>query len=265
MIDFSVIAADGHVVHGSHWPVEAPAGVLLLVHGITGTRHENGYYDLVAQSLQERRVSTFSIDYRGHGESDKSINELMLSGVMLDIEAAWGFSVSTYGDHTVRLISGASFGGGVSLLFGQNNTSVDGIVLTMPVLSYVDDLCRVNPTWQADMKKGFIGYEGRQLSPLLLPELHFFDRLIDATHLRAPVVILHGTADSDVPFQASVDFADSRREHIEVIGLDDMDHGWTAPGDHRRETEESWENQRVAALQTADTVALLVDELKVGH
>ncbi len=231
--------------------------MLLLVHGITGTRHEVGYFDLVAQELQGCGVATLPIDYRGHGESAVPISALMLSGVMLDIEAAWNYATSEYQESIVRLISGASFGAGVSCLFAESSPTVDATLLSMPVLSYVDDLSRANPAWRQDLPQGFIGYQGNRLDALLLPELYFFDKLINDTPLSKPLTILHGIADSDVPFQASLDFA-AARAGVVVVGLEDMDHGWTVPGDLARKTERSWENQRVAGSKTVELVCNLI-------
>lgn len=255
--DIEVVAKDGHVVGGTYRPVDDPVATALFVHGIFADRREWGYYDQLTARLQSSGVATFAIDYRGHGSSELPREQLMLSGIMLDIDAAWRHLLTEHpGGEVRRVISGNSFGGGVAYLYGSTSGAADHMLLTMPVLSYIDDISRVNPDWRNDLADGFIGYAGARLPALLAPEFHFFDTLIEQAPPTCPYTILHGRADSDVPFSASEDFQ-RRHPHGRVLGLDGMDHTWAAPGDMNRETEQSRANQRVAV----DTSAQLLDEV----
>jgi len=88
----ALTAKDAHKVFGTHRQATSPRATVLLVHGITADRHEWGHYDLVGDSLQKIGVASLAIDYRGHGASDRSIKNLMLSGIMLDIRSGLGLS-----------------------------------------------------------------------------------------------------------------------------------------------------------------------------
>jgi pimeloyl-ACP methyl ester carboxylesterase len=251
-MNVELCAVDGHIVRGTHRAVTNPRATILLVHGITADRREGGYYDRLADRLAGSGVASLAIDYRGHGESDMPIERLTLSGVLLDIDIAWKYMEERYpGGSLRRIISGNSFGAGVSFLYGMKRKQVDDIFLTMPVLSYVDDVSRVNSHWREEAKERYIKYSSIHLSPLLASEFYFFDYLIERCESAKNYTILHGEADTDVPFSASKVFS---QDHARgrVFGLAGMDHCWAAPGDPQRETSESEKNQIVAVERSVE-------------
>jgi len=245
----ALTAKDGHKVFGTHRQATSPRATILLVHGITADRHEWGYYDLVGDSLQKIGVASLAIDYRGHGASKLSVKNLMLSGIMLDIEVAWGYLLDSHpGPSVRRAISGNSFGGGTSYIYGMWTDSIDLVFLTMPVLSYINDVSKVNAYWERHRELGYIEYASVELPGLIVPEFYFFDEIVDRLQPTKDYTILHGRADSDVPFEESVHFC-QQHPRGRLIGLDDMDHSWAAPGDPERKTPRSHENQVIAAAR----------------
>lgn len=249
--EIEVAAADGHVVRATHRAVDAARAAILLIHGITADRTEWGYYALLGDALQGRGIASLAIDYRGHGKSAMTVNELMLSGVMLDIDASWRYLAAAYPDGARRIIAGNSFGGGVAYLYGMATPSVDHVFLTMPVLSYVDDVSRVNAQWAADAAIGGIPYASLVLPALIAPELFFFDALIERVPGSKEYIILHGRADTDVPFTASEEFHRAH-PHGQLFGLDEMDHCWAAPWDPERQTAQSRANQERATERSVE-------------
>lgn len=254
--EIEVTAADGHVVPATRRTVDAPRAAILLIHGITADRTEWGYYTLLGEALQARNIASLAIDYRGHGKSGMTVDTLMLSGVMLDIDASWRYLVAAYPDGARRIIAGNSFGGGVAYLYGMATPSVDRVFLTMPVLSYVDDVSRVNAAWTADVANGGIRYASLVLPALIAPEFFFFDALIERAPGAKQYTILHGRADTDVPFSASERFHRAH-PHGQLFGLDGMDHCWAAPGDPERKTAQSNANQERATERSVE----LLEEL----
>lgn len=252
-------AADGHVVHGTLTIPQNPAAATLLVHGITADRTEWGYFDLLRDQLAEIGVASLAIDYRGHGESAYPIEHLTLSGVGLDIAAAFDLLDAAAPSATSRAIVGNSFGAGMSYLFGVAEARIDSIVLTMPVLSYVDDIGRVNDQWSVKQLDDPIQYSSVRLPGIIRADFFAFDELIARAHTGKPLTILHGEEDTDVPFSASQRFLSISPSDGNLIGLPGMDHCWAAPGDPDRQTLQSHENQRTAADQT---VAVLRNQLR---
>ncbi|MGN6258709.1 MAG: alpha/beta hydrolase family protein [Solirubrobacterales bacterium] len=244
-------AADGHVVYGTLSVPQNPVAAVLLVHGITADRSEWGYFDVLRDQLAETGIASLAIDYRGHGESAYQVDHLTLSGVGLDITAAFELLDGSVPSTLRRAIVGNSFGGGMSYLFGVAEARVAAIVLTMPVLSYVDDIERVNDRWSSRPLHESIPYGPVKLPGLIRADFFAADELIARAHTNKPLTILHGEADTDVPFNASEQFLSSSPSKGELIGLPSMDHCWAAPGDPNRKTAQSRENQRIASDRTA--------------
>jgi Serine aminopeptidase, S33 len=255
----ALTAKDGNKVLGTYRDVGSPKAAVLLVHGITADRHEWGYYDLVGEAFQRISIASLAIDYRGHGESELPIKNLMLSGMMLDIDIAWRYLLESHpGPSIRRAISGNSFGGGISYIYGMWTESVNHVFLTMPVLSYTEDISRVNPDWERYKELGYINYSSVELPGLIVPEFYFFDEILDRQQPTKDYTILHGRADSDVPFEESIEFCHAHPRG-RLIGLDDMDHSWAAPGDPERETLQSRENQATAAARFQELVTEALD------
>jgi pimeloyl-ACP methyl ester carboxylesterase len=237
---FSVVASDGHIVHGSLSRAESDKGVALLVHGITSDRHEWGFFDALSAELNSRGISSIAIDYRGHGESSIPIEKISLSGVFLDVEAGWRHLsdvASTPRDHP-KVILGNSFGGGLAFLFGALNPSIDVTIATCPVMSYVADLGRVNPTWREEIQTGFIRYASKKLPSSIIAEMWAYDALITLVPTPRKCAVFHGTRDSDVPYSESEDFI-RKRETVDLKGLQGMDHTFSAPEDVPDRDEQS--------------------------
>jgi pimeloyl-ACP methyl ester carboxylesterase len=117
----SLTAFDGHVVAGSFSCAKKNQGTALLVHGITADRHEWGFFDYLSEALLSKGINTLAIDYRGHGESTLSIDQLSLSGVFLDIMTGWQYVEQGSRGHNVkRFLVGNSFGGGAGLFIWAN-------------------------------------------------------------------------------------------------------------------------------------------------
>jgi pimeloyl-ACP methyl ester carboxylesterase len=225
----SLQSVDGHTVHGTLTAVERQRGVALLVHGITADRHEWGFFDFLVDELTKVGFSSLAIDYRGHGQSSMPIKDLALSGVVLDIAASWAhLTHTTEAPLGFRTIIGNSFGGGLSLLFGSLLTDVDRIIATCPVMSYVDDLTRVNEDWSKELSAGTIKYASKRLSSAVVPEMYLFDQMLESCGRTTPLTIVHGSADSDVPLSASESYL-ALRGSGELLVLEGMDHSFSAP------------------------------------
>jgi len=228
--EISLCAPDRHFVEGSIYRSEQDAGYVLLVHGITADRHEWGFFDYLARELQRYGYTVLSIDYRGHGQSQMPIEHLSLSGLFIDIETAWEWVEKNCSSSTKnRIIVGNSFGGGISYLFGQLRQSVDKIVMTCPVTSYISDLGRVVKDWKSISTSNYVRYASKQLPTSIITEMYAYDSLIQECPLNKKTLVFHGTADSDVPFAESRQFVENRCEIAQMFPLDGMDHSFSAP------------------------------------
>lgn len=252
--DVQAKARDGHIVHGTLWAIEDQRGIALLVHGITADRHEWGFFDFLQEELANVGFSSLAIDYRGHGRSDIPISRLSLAGVILDIEAAWGLcQTHIRNDSSRQVIVGNSFGGGVSLFFGSRLWKVNQVVGTCPVMSYVDDIARVNESWQEVTETGLIKYASKHIPASLIPEMHLLDLLLEQDCRNSNLSIFHGSADSDVPLEASEQFLAARGSG-QLFVLDGMDHSFSAPAGTPDADSVSKRFRREAAIKVAEHI-----------
>lgn len=255
-IEVCVCAQDGHHVNGSLFRADNPRCLVLLIHGITSNRSEWGFYDLLAPRLQSAGITSLAIDLRGHGRSALPPERISLSGIQLDIEAAWGLLQTEAGQRQMpSVIVGNSFGGGVSYLFGMTHNDISRVYLTAPVLSYIKD---IGPTalkvWPSHGPLGTFQYVKFSLSELLIPEMQYFDAEIARLIPTKPFTIVHGRQDSDVLFSLSEDFV-TARELGSLIGLDGMDHCWAEPGDIPPfQAAQTLKNRKAAADVLADLI-----------
>ena len=251
----SLVAPDGHMVAGSLLRAKENRGFALLVHGITADRHEWGFFDFLSEALLAKGINTLAIDYRGHGESTLPIEKLSLSGVFLDIMTAWQYIEQESKGQTIkRFVVGNSFGGGLAYLFGQMHKSVDTVIMTCPVTSYIADLNRVSIAWKDKMSSGFVPYASKQLAANTVSEMYTFDELIEQCLIRIPVEVIHGTADSDVPFGESSNFVTQRSENITLHPIDGMDHSFSAPEGATNQNELSTQYRQQAATRIATII-----------
>lgn len=61
-----LVASDGHRIPCRHWPIEAPRGVVHIVHGMS---EHSGCYEDVALTLNAAGLSVMAHDHRCHGKS----------------------------------------------------------------------------------------------------------------------------------------------------------------------------------------------------
>ena len=142
-----------------HIPDISTKNAVILVHGITTDKDEEGIFADLADKLCKEGFAVFRFDFRGHGESGGMSVDMTISGELKDLDAAVGV-VETRGFKRIGLL-GASFGGGIAVLFAaMNQRKLKILCLWNPCLNY--DHCFLNPTlpWirekKAHMKKDLL-------------------------------------------------------------------------------------------------------------
>jgi uncharacterized protein len=156
-----------------------------------------------------------------------------------DLQAAVDHLVDERGADRLVLV-GSSQGGSIVLSYlrrGTHTDLVDGVVLTSPIVSMHDTLV--------------LQAQGRGVPDVAIPPLLWstkllatlrsglrFDRLehaaedrVDAYH--APMLVIHGTADSTVPSEGSEQLADARPDLVQLERYDGVEHvrEWNADPD----------------------------------
>ncbi|MDX6741662.1 alpha/beta hydrolase [Actinocorallia sp. A-T 12471] len=115
------------------WPVDAPVGVVVLVHGV----HEHGgRYAHVAARLNEAGYASYTVDHPGHGRSPgKRGNIESVDAAVAGVAALVAKAADLHPDVPV-FVYGHSLGGLISLTYltGDPHPRVAGAVISAPAL-----------------------------------------------------------------------------------------------------------------------------------
>lgn len=110
--------------------------VVVMVHGITAERTEEGLYSTLAEILSAHGIASLMFDFRAHGGTGGRQEDLTLAGVLNDILASIAFAQEQCGVGDFSLVA-ASFAGGLAVQAAAlNRENVRGVVLLNPRLDY---------------------------------------------------------------------------------------------------------------------------------
>lgn len=194
-------------------PTKTTKKVIILAHGITVDKNEDGVFTSLAKLLSSRGYAVLRFDFRGHGESKGQPIDMTIKGEILDIDAAVDI-VRRQGYSDIGLV-GASFGGGVATLYAAKYLNkIKCLCLWNPCLNY--DHCFLNPIlpWlikkkdkmKADLQnQGWTTLGSRKfvLSKRLFNEMSKLYPYKTIKKLKMPLEIIHGDKDTYVPYDDS--------------------------------------------------------------
>ncbi len=137
----SLHARDGLTLHLSHWPVTAPKGVVVFLHGLT--EHGQRYAE-TAQRLNEIGWAVVAPDLRGHGRSEGPRGAMVHDDDYLhDLAAILDVVSKTYPGLPL-VLQGHSMGGALAARFAAAQAlpredipwarPLDGLILSAPAL-----------------------------------------------------------------------------------------------------------------------------------
>ncbi|MGA9768385.1 MAG: alpha/beta fold hydrolase [Blastocatellia bacterium] len=235
------ISYDGTELEGTLMPCQSAGDTLvLMVHGITSSRDEFGLFSGLAANLAQERIPSFRFDYRCHGISTIPMEQMTLTGIVNDIEAAANCSMGLTNKASVFIV-GMSFGGGLSAFWAASTLRpVRGIVMFAPVIDYEEDLLGkdgvvdgviTKQPYRMELEaKGFVEVEGVRYGRALLGEMPYINGIEGIKRANCDLLIVHGDSDSVVPFNSSERFAklNSRCQLVNIAGTD---HGFGVDGD----------------------------------
>lgn len=218
-----------------HVPKEKTSKAIILAHGITVDKDENGLFARLADSLERNGYAVFRFDFRGHGESGGKSIDMTIDGEVLDLEASLR-EVKSKGYSEIGLL-GASFGGGVSALYvSEHQESIKCLCLWNPVLNY--DHTFLNPTvpWIKDKReymmkeiqeKGWTTLGSRKfvIGKALFDDMAKLYPFMVLKNITIPTVIIHGTKDTKVPYEDSKEYVTSLKKGT-FITFDGAEHGF---------------------------------------
>ena len=246
---FDGTALEGTYVSG-HGKSEA---VVILVHGITSSRDEFGLFSGLADHLVNKGVPSFRFDYRCHGKSNQPMETMTLSGIVNDIESAVALGMAQASASCVHIV-GMSFGGGLTAFWAATTEiAVTSVVMLSPVIDYEEDVLGqhgaiIDSKLTTDAAeqlhvKGFLEIDGFRYGTALLNELRFISGVEGLLRLKCDSLILHGDADSIVPY-ASSQRSVTLNERCKLVNIPGTDHGFGVEDDEDLSSPETKEKHQ---------------------
>lgn len=225
----------------------------ILVHGITSSRDEFGLFSGLAKHLATGGMSSFRFDYRCHGKNSLPRESMTLAGIVNDIEAAAG-TAAAQARHSHVHVVGMSFGGGLSAYWAaMTNMEVRSVVMLAPVLDYKEDVLgqhgaikngKLSKVVAARLARdGFVEADGFRYGGALINELPYISGVEGLRRLNSPSLILHGDADSIVPYESSEQFV-KLNSQCRLVNIADTDHGFGVGDDEDLSSPETKEKHR---------------------
>lgn len=211
--EYVKIPTEQSAIHGYWLPGASNAPTVLYLHGQDVTIGNNLHH---AQCLNQLGCNVLVIDYRGYGATFGSMTPSE-SSVHQDAEVAWSYLTS---DRSIApeqiLIYGHSLGGAIAIELATHHPEAGGLIAESSFTS-VKQIAR----WK---------YAVTYLLPLNILLRHRFDSIGTVReNSLPPVLFVHGTADSKVPYFMSQQLyeatAGSNKEIVLIKGGEHANHG----------------------------------------
>jgi uncharacterized protein len=231
---------------------------IILAHGITVDKDESGIFVTLAEALVKEGFAVFRFDFRGHGESEGTTEEMTIEGELMDMAEALRL-VEEKGYAHIALLA-ASFGGGIGTLFtADNQERLRCLCLWDPVLNYEHTF--LNPTlpWIRERKshmkseiesQGWTTLGSRQVKvgKALFEQMEIYKPYEALKEITLPLVIIHGDKDTKVPYEDSKEYV-TRAKNGRLITIEGAEHGF----------HEAWE-RKIAIQKTVEFITTNIQE-----
>ncbi|WEL23850.1 alpha/beta hydrolase [Candidatus Nanohalovita haloferacivicina] len=236
----------GRKLVGNYHEADSDAGIVMS-HGFTGDKHEWGYFDKVAEALNEAGYNVLAFDFSGGGESNKS--PITAEKEIEDLDAAIEYIRSR--DVERVGLYGHSLGGYISLK--NYRSEVKAMVLTAPVTSSID-LSKKNLLWTVLARLvgrvPSVNYwkNKKQLMWIgskIVDEMKHVDQEELLSEVGCPVLIIHGSEDEVVDLEDSKK-AVEKLEAGELKVVEGLTHDYDKNLDEVIEATESWFDENLS-------------------
>jgi len=234
--EISIRAADNNVVPAA-FVSNNSVGLVILSHGITTGKEEDGVYTEFAERILAPTFDSIRFDFRGHGESREPSRDVTVCGEILDFMAVVRWARER--KYSKLFHVGTSFGASVTLLSLAHFSFHDfaSVVFWNPVISYRNTFINATVPWAQEFFNQRTADELAYRAGTKIPETNFVvgpRMAMELLNLRPeetkwpsnlPLLIIHGDHDTSVPHADAVEYC-KRYPSATLHTLPGVDHGF---------------------------------------
>lgn len=207
---------------------------VVLCHGITVDKKEDGNFIPLTKRLNQLGYPVFRFDFRGHGESEGDLEYMTISGEIDDLSACISF-LERKGYINFAIV-GASFGAVSTINYCESHDNISCLVLWYPVLDLKKTFLSPELPWakKSFNKKGFMHLKRKgyllhdnqyKIGKDLIKEMDHYKPYSVLQSLTIPVLTLHGDKDTYVSYNLSKKYGKPNKKS-QFLKLRGAEHGF---------------------------------------
>lgn len=177
--------------------------IMIICHGFIGSRiGVNRLFVKAAREFSSNGYMVLRFDYSGCGESSGDYGTTTFDSLIQQTRTVLNYALSIDCVDPKRVILlGHSLGGAVSILTAAKDKRVKTLVLWAPVAHPLTDIVRITGkhVYEKCMKDGSADYLGYSFQATFFDSLSEFQPFQEAQKFNGNVLLVHGTADDDIP------------------------------------------------------------------
>lgn len=188
-------------------PSEHPESIVVMLHGFTGHKVENGYaFRTLSRMLSRINIATLRMDFSGSGDSDGEFHEFTFSTECDEAKAMIEYALSISKNLSIL---GFSMGGAVaSVVSLEYMNSIHKLLLWAPAGNLNLIAKRIKQSTKPTSNQTF-DMGGYELSQAFCDEIEDFDIYQNISTYTGSVLIIHGENDQAV----ELSFGQKYQEH----------------------------------------------------
>lgn len=237
---------DGQIDHDDNVNTK---GVFILLHGCPSYKDEYGFYGYpegsekigMSEFFSKRGYPTIRFNFRSQYKdvTPETMNDLSLSGMINDIEAAYLNITSKYPGKPVYIVA-TSFAGAVTILWNNiYNHDIKHIFFMCPLLEIKNTLRKNNVLYTNDQghelieeelaeklnENGYFVAGGKKITREFFNEIMATNMPKEFSKLSIPSTIFHGDFDTSVDIKYSKEFINYNK-NTKLIVIENTVHGF---------------------------------------